>query len=1147
MLHKLSKQTSIGLLVGLLLVTVPAYAVKNYKTSNFGGAHQIWFEAEDFDERNPASDQYYAIADQTGAFGQAINRPSGAGGMIRWTFDIGLAGGQGGTWYFWARQINPNNQSDYMLVQGDPGDPQIPTGPPFPGGDAVAPFDNADDRVFEENVGTLGAWAWGLSNHEEGHTKELQNGQNTMYIFHRSGNNTVFWDVFVWTDSASYVPTDADYQNATVAPRETTATSPSPRNGATVEATWASLAWTPATRAVSHNVYLGDKFEDVSAGTGNTFQGNLTSAVFVAGLGMPGDPYPGGLVPGATYYWRIDEVNPADPNSPWKGEVWSFSVPSRKAYQPTPAGGAKYQDPGVVLKWTPGLSAKLHYVFFGDNFDTITNATVGAPQAAASYTPTGPLVKGKTYFWRIDEFDGAARHKGDVWSFTTMPDIPVSDPNLVAWYKSDVGEGTRVIDFSGHGNHGTIVPGSAGTVQRVPTLFDMGLEFLGDNQGHVELPPGIMTTAKGSVLMWINTTQGDAANNDEGMLWWASQTVAGDGYGGENEIHINIDDPGNGQLDFFLEEDGAGSDITINGPDVGGTGWKHVAATWDLTDGCRLYVDGLEVGSAAHNTNVKSFAVMRLGRPVSVGSGNCYYDGLMDDVRLFNHAISAAKVAEIMSKGEDPLRAGAVNPTNGSLTPINQATPLSWSPGEKASQHDVYFGLDRAVVADANASDTTGVYRGRQSTTSYTPPEGVQMASGPYYWRIDEVNTDGTITVGAVWSFSTADYVVVEDFESYNEIQTGQPGSHMIYDTWLDGFTNPAANGSTMGYTVPFQPTMESGIVHGGRQSAPMTYNNTAAARSEVTRTFVVQNWTANGIQTLSLWFFGASANVPGQLYAKVNGVKVAYDGNADNLKAPAWQVWNINLASVGTNLQSVTTLAIGVEGSGATGTLLLDDIRLYRQADAPLASGVVEVPRTSVAPVIDGQWDTLWNAVPETRCLITKMINTSSITPEDANDLSAVFKAAYDDSNFYIFVEVRDSVIDTSFSDHQGDGVEIYFDGDLSRGSAYDGVNDNQIRITAADVVLADTTSSLAIDGTVFQVLQTGVGYNIEASFPLARLQIIPLAPNKIIGFEVQINDNDNSGGRQTLLRWYSDDNDSYRNASLFGVARLVSRVVGN
>jgi hypothetical protein len=709
---------------------------------------------------------------------------------------------------------------------------------------------------------------------------------------------------------------------------------PDPKDGAVVTGTWASLGWKAGEFAVSHDMYLGESFEDVNAGTGNTFRGNVASPLFLVGLGVPGDPYPGGLVPGTTYYWRVDEVNQADPSSPRKGAVWSFSILPTKVYQPIPADGAKYQDPGVTLKWTPGLDAKLHYVYFGDNPETVSNATAGAPTGTASYAPAGPLEKGKTYYWRVDEFDGAATHKGDVWSFTTLPDITVSDPNLVAWYKFEPGESTKVIDFSGHNNHGTII----GTVQWAESLFNLALEFLGDDLGHVDMPPGIVTTAKGSILMWINTTQGDAANNDEGMLWWACQTSAGDGYGGENEIHINIDDPGNGQLDFFLEEDGGGSDITINGPDVGGTGWRHVAATWDLTDGCRLYVDGVQVGFAAHNTNVKNLAAMRLGRPVGTGSGNCYYDGLMDDVRLFNYAISAAQISQIIAKGENLLQAGTANPSDGALVAVNLATPLSWSAGEKASQHDVYFGLDKAAVADANASDTTGIYRGRQSATSYTPPEGVQIASGPYYWRIDEVSSDGTITQGRVWSFSVADYALVEDFESYNDIDPPDPGSNRIFDGWVDGFLTPATNGAVVGNQLP--PYAERTIVHSGRQSAPMVYNNTAAVLSEVTRTFAAQNWTSYGIQTLSLWFCGDPANVPGKLYAKINGVKVAYDGEAVNLTRQQWQPWNVDLASVGTNLQSVTSLAVGIEGAGAKGTLLLDDIRRYpyaRQSITPV------------------------------------------------------------------------------------------------------------------------------------------------------------------------------------------------------------------
>lgn len=200
----------------LLLAATSAYAVKVFKVSNYGGGRQIWFEAEVFDERNPEGDRYYQVTGEKnapkapkGTFGEAITRAGGAGGMIRWTFDISAAGGKSGTWYFWGRIINPSNQSDYMLVFGDPGDKKIPDGPPFPGGDGVAPFDNGDDRIFEQDVPNW-AW-WGKS---EGSTKDLQNGENTMYIFHRQGDSTVFWDVFMWADNSSYMPSDKDYTDA---------------------------------------------------------------------------------------------------------------------------------------------------------------------------------------------------------------------------------------------------------------------------------------------------------------------------------------------------------------------------------------------------------------------------------------------------------------------------------------------------------------------------------------------------------------------------------------------------------------------------------------------------------------------------------------------------------------------------------------------------------------------------------------------------------------------------------------------------------------------------------------------------------------------------------------------------------------------
>ncbi|HCO92772.1 MAG TPA: hypothetical protein DIU00_02275, partial [Phycisphaerales bacterium] len=204
------------------------------------------------------------------------------------------------------------------------------------------------------------------------------------------------------------------------------AKNPSPYDGAMYSDTWVTLEWSPGDFAASHDVYIGDNFDDVNDGTADTFIGNQTLNFIIAGF--PGYPYPEGLVPGSTYYWRIDEVNEVEPNSPWKGFVWSFTVPPKTAYSPDPADGAENADLNVQLMWTAGFGAKLHYIVFGEDFDEVNNAAAGTPHGTTTYTP-GPLKLAKTYYWRVDEFDGAGTYKGNVWIFTTLG--AVSGPNPV--------------------------------------------------------------------------------------------------------------------------------------------------------------------------------------------------------------------------------------------------------------------------------------------------------------------------------------------------------------------------------------------------------------------------------------------------------------------------------------------------------------------------------------------------------------------------------------------------------------------------------------------------------------------------------------------------------------------------------------------
>jgi hypothetical protein len=199
---------------------------------------------------------------------------------------------------------------------------------------------------------------------------------------------------------------------------------PSPEDGAIHADTWASLSWSSGAFATSHDVYFSDNRADVEAGAEAAFQGNQAADYLV--VGFPGFAYPDGLVNGTTYYWRIDEVDEADANSPWEGNIWSFTVPPKTAYAPDPADGAESVSVNARLRWTAGYGAKLHTAYFGENFDDVNNAAGGLPQGTTGYDP-GTLKMAATYYWRVDEFDPPTTHKGDIWSFLT--EGAVANPN----------------------------------------------------------------------------------------------------------------------------------------------------------------------------------------------------------------------------------------------------------------------------------------------------------------------------------------------------------------------------------------------------------------------------------------------------------------------------------------------------------------------------------------------------------------------------------------------------------------------------------------------------------------------------------------------------------------------------------------------
>ncbi|MHC4430643.1 MAG: PA14 domain-containing protein, partial [Planctomycetota bacterium] len=540
------------------------------------------------------------------------------------------------------------------------------------------------------------------------------------------------------------------------------ASSPEPKDGTLHPESWANLEWAAGDTAVSHDFYFGTSFNDVNDGAADTFQGNLTDNFAI--VGFFGFPAPEGLAAGTTYYWRIDEVE-AD-GTVHEGDTWSFLVPPKEAYNPVPADGAKFIDTNADLTWTGGWGAKLHAVYFGDNFEDVNNADGGPPQGLTSFDP-GQLDIGKEYYWRVDEFDGFTSHRGEVWSFTTV----TPGGGVRAQY-------FRSVDLTG-----------VAAIDRVDPEIDFD---------------------------WADDTPDPMLQNDEFSIRWAG------------ELEVEFSEP----YTFYANTD----------------------------DGVRLWVnDELVINRWVD----RRAATEAKGTIELIGGQRCslvmeYYDsGGVAIAQLSWESPTIEKQIIPQAALSLPVRASGPNPRNGA-TGARTTPVLTWNPGDNAASHEVYFGTDADAVL--NASKSSPEYKGSKSLGDESYDPGKLAWDTPYFWRIDEVNNvhpDSPWT-GSVWSFTTGDFLVVDDFETYTD---NDPAGEAIWQHWIDGY-GVDDNGGQVGYLMPTY--VELTIVHGGRQSMPFTYTNTAGvanSQAELKLT-APRDWTEGGVAELSIWFRGNPASV---------------------------------------------------------------------------------------------------------------------------------------------------------------------------------------------------------------------------------------------------------------------------------------------
>ena len=668
------------------------------------------------------------------------------------------------------------------------------------------------------------------------------------------------------------------------------ASGPNPADGAMHMDTWVTLSWKAGDYAVSHDVYLGDNFDEVNDGLGDTFRGNQATEFYVAGF--PGFAYPEGLVPGTTYYWRIDEVNAPPDEAVYKGDVWSFSIPPRKAYAPDPADGADSVAVNAQLTWTPGLGAKLHTVFFGEDFDTVANATVGMPAGAATYNP-GPLKEAKIYYWRVDEFDAITTYKGDVWSFTTEGAVGNPKPADGA---VDVRQ-TPMLTWT------AATPAASHEI------------YFGSDEEAVRNATTASTEYKGTKPL------GDESY-DPGKLAW------------NTSYYWRIDEV---------------NDTNPDSPWVGRV-WSFTTADSMIIDDFEGYTDDDVAGEAIWQHWIDGFGVADNGAQVGYllppyAEQTIVNGGLQSMPLLYNNTagVTNSEAVLTLSKARDWTEEGVADlslwfhgapASTGSFVegPVGTYTMTGsgrdiWDNAD--AFHYAYKTLIGAgsIVARVESLQNTNAWAKAGVMVRETLDVGskhgmmiISAASGASFQR--RTDTDGASTSDDVAGIAAPYWVKIE------RTPAGMFGASYSEDgiTWRSA---GASLNISMGATVHIGLAVTS---HDAALTCEAVFSNVTTTGN------VSVQWTNQDI--------GIASNAAEPLYVAVSNASGAPAIVANDDPAAAqiddWTEWRVPLqaiADLGINLGNVDKIAIGLgsksgmASAGGSGTMYIDDIRLYRPA----------------------------------------------------------------------------------------------------------------------------------------------------------------------------------------------------------------------
>ena len=478
----------------------------------------------------------------------------------------------------------------------------------------------------------------------------------------------------------------------------------------------------------------------------------------------------------------------------------------QKAQEPNPADEATDVSRDAVLSWTPAGNADKHDVYLGTSFDDMNEATTALDPNSVYRGRQDPN------FYPVG---GTLRLEIGRTYYWRVDEVSAPPENAI--YTGKVWRFT--VEPLAYAIPGATITATASSNEpgKGPenTVNGSGLDESGLLHGNQDTGAMWLSSRSGPAPAWIEYDLGKVYRLQEMWVW---------NFNGSLEPSIGL-----GFQEVVIE-------YSVNGADYAALGNTHI---FNRAPGEPGY---------AHNTTVDLTGVE--ARYVRL-TANSNWEGI-----LTQYGLSEVRFFYI------PILAREPRPASGAAgVPLN--VTLSWRASREAAQHNVYQSDDRQAVIDGTAPAVT-------VTQANYGPLALDVGK-TYYWRVDEVNDPkiGATLKGDLWSFTTAEFLVIDDFEHYDA------NDNQIWYAWHDGLgygsppTPPYFAGNGTGAAVGDENTpsfTEQTIVHGGSQSMPLNYDNNkqgSAKYSEAELTLTsLRDWTAGGVGALTLWFRGNPASV---------------------------------------------------------------------------------------------------------------------------------------------------------------------------------------------------------------------------------------------------------------------------------------------